>query len=183
MVDHVLTRSPAPRKNRRKPCLGQVFGRLTVIEEVDAYSHHGRLVKAMCSCGSVVIKRIDTLRTGNTLSCGCLAKEAPRLRPTAHGLKRTPEYRAWSGMHDRCGNPNGNSFEDYMGRGITVCERWKSFLNFLADMGVRPSSEHSLDRRDNDGNYEPGNCRWATAEEQAHNRRPRRWRRRPVEKP
>ncbi|WP_143565689.1 hypothetical protein [Sinorhizobium fredii] len=87
-----------------------------------------------------------------------------------HGGTRLPEYRVWAGMHQRCNNPKSTRYAKYGGRGIMICERWNSFENFLADMGPRPTPDHSIDRRDNDGNYEPGNCRWATRSEQQQNK-------------
>jgi hypothetical protein len=92
-------------------------------------------------------------------------------RRTKHGRYRTPEYFAWDNMRQRCGNPKHPEYKNYGARGIKVCERWKLFINFFADMGERPSPELSLDRINNDGNYEPGNCRWATPKEQANNQR------------
>lgn len=88
-----------------------------------------------------------------------------------HGMTRTPEYTAWASMWQRCGNPKAQRYPTYGGRGITVCDRWMLFGNFLADMGKRPTAGHSLDRVDNDGNYERGNCRWATRSEQQLNKR------------
>lgn len=89
-----------------------------------------------------------------------------------HGLTRTPEHRAWLAMKNRCHNPRGEKFKYYGGRGIVVCDRWRnSFLDFLADMGPRPSSKHSLDRKEVNGNYEPSNCRWASKLEQVRNTR------------
>ncbi len=92
--------------------------------------------------------------------------------PKRHGLSSGPEYQSWRNMIQRCTNPNNARFSQYGGRGILVCEPWKDFLTFLADMGPRPSDTHSLDRIDNDKGYEPSNCRWATMIEQQHNRRP-----------
>jgi len=87
-----------------------------------------------------------------------------------HGLSKTPEYRAWASMVQRCTNPNNARYDRYGGRGISICVRWNKFENFLADMGPRPTKGHSVDRKDNEGNYEPGNCRWATRSEQQNNK-------------
>jgi len=135
-----------------------------------------RYVVTLCDCGKLDVIRLGKVQSQRT----CLDCQNYRLRKTGgigtrtHGQTDTPEYRTWTGMKERCCNSRKRSFKDYGGRGIRVCDRWlNSFESFLTDMGPKPSSAHSIDRINNDGNYEPGNCRWATASQQARNKRPR----------
>jgi len=160
--------------------IGTVYGRLLVLgEHLERSPHRDRQWMCACECGAETIVTTDRLNQGDTRSCGCLARDTTRelgLRfgpQIKHGHNRghspTPTYRSWQGMKARCSNPNDPYFHRYGGRGITVCDRWKEFENFLSDVGVRPEGR-TLDRIDPDGNYEPGNFRWATPVEQAQNR-------------
>ena len=155
--------------------VGRRYGRLTVLGNG---GRKGRelLWLCVCDCGKEVVVRGDSLRNGRTKSCWCLHNEATGNRSRKHGESTgrkgvgSVEYRRWLAMRDRCRNPRNKHFKDYGGRGISVCNHWDSYENFLADMGRCPPG-HSIDRVNNNGNYEPGNCRWATASEQRRNQR------------
>lgn len=161
-----------PRGNKPANLSGQRFHRLTANQIAKDKPSDGKVYwECICDCGEVVIVRAESLKSGNTKSCGCLHKDTVGKLKTTHGLSDTTEYFIWQGMWARCTNPNHKSYNNYGGRGITVCERWRLFENFLEDMGLRPGPEYSLDRKENDKGYCKENCRWATGTEQANNRR------------
>jgi len=146
--------------------IGERFGRLTVLRH-----EPGARCYCQCSCGAFVSASRCHLKDRRTSSCGCLQRELSSKRHLKHGHTRngkTPEYRSWKSMWWRTRTKSGRTYRDYGSRGITVCDRWRDFENFLSDMGPRPAGK-TIDRINNDGNYEPGNCRWATNRQQREN--------------
>jgi hypothetical protein len=156
------------------PEVGAHFGRLRIIAILPKVGDQ-RFIKCQCDCGKLVVSRVPYVMSGHTKSCGCLSRETASSRSRTHGLRSTPEFAIWNMMIQRCSNPKNIGYKWYGARGIMVCERWRKFAAFYSDVGPRPSPTHTLDRINNDGNYEPGNVRWATQKEQSRNRRSTRF--------
>jgi len=176
-------------KNRKENIIGKKFGNWTVLKDSGArvtgryfdkncnriHPHYDHYYFVRCKCGTEKEIRAGDLKSGKSTQCqNCKCKQISR----KHGMSSTPEYKTWAGMIARCTNPKETGYKNYGGRGIKVCKRWRnSFENFFADMGKRPvaiknkRAAYSIDRINNDGNYEPGNCRWATDKQQRDNRR------------
>lgn len=165
---------------KKRDLTGQRFGRLVALCDNGWRDACGNVYWwCECDCGEIWLVQRGNLTSGGTKSCGCLQRQASRQnigRPPLHGHTHkgghSSAYGRWMGMHYRCSNPKSKGYKNYGGRGIRVCERWQKFENFLADMGEPPPGL-TLDRINNDGDYEPDNCRWATWEEQNNNQRPK----------
>lgn len=172
---HIKTEKMTGRVRNRplKDYCGARFGRLVataLIERDERWNDH--LWEFRCDCGAATQKRIKSVRSGHTSSCGCLQTESLVRRNEKHGLSRKHprEYRSWKDMRARCNSPGSADFADYGGRGIAVCKRWDDFAAFVQDMGPRPVG-CTLDRINVNAGYEPENCRWADAKTQANNKR------------
>lgn len=153
-----------------KDLTGTTFGRWTVQTQVQSKGD-GAIWRCLCQCGTERTVAAHSLLRGTSQSCGCLADEKRLAATRKHQQCGTPEYAAWAGMFQRCYNHRNAQFKNYGARGVTVCDRWKDFREFLKDMGKKPSPRHSIDREKNDGNYEPENCRWALPKQQSRNTR------------
>lgn len=159
--------APHPKDSRFDDKTGRVYARLTVLGYMGTIINHARWY-CRCECGNTVTVCGSSLSRGVTKSCGCYMREKSRQKAT-HGMSKSPEYRSFNLAKQRCQNPDNQNYTDYGGRGIQFL--YQNFQQFISELGPRPSKKHTLDRKDVNGHYEPGNVKWATMTEQNNNKR------------